>query len=460
MASESSRVLAVTLTALVLGAGSDPVGADEYEWKAGVASAVITPEEPVWLCGYDSRIRPAEGKVHDLYAKALAFQSKREARLVVITLDLGSVSERITEGVATRVADKYGLPRGSLVLNCSHTHCAPEVAAERRIFHAMIEAEEAKLVRYIAKLEDKLVELVGAALADLAPARLSIGASSARFASNRRFPTEQGFRNRENRAGVADQSVPTLTVSDPNGKLRAVLFGYACHNTTLAFYRYCGDYAGFAQEYIEAAHPGVTALFLMGCGGDQNPYPRHGPKGLEYCRSHGRALADAVDEALAGKRTEVHGPLRVAYEVVTLDLEPLPPLEKLAADAKGPAGSARRKGKHLLERLETDGNIDLTQTCPLHAARFGEELLLIAISGETVVDYSLTCKREFAGPYVWVAGYNDDVFAYLPSLRVLREGGYEGRTGIIHQLTPTPFDQTVEERVMGGIRRLVREVTP
>jgi hypothetical protein len=435
--------------------------ADTPEWKAGVAAVTITPSEPLWLSGYSSRTRPAEGKVHDLWAKALVVEGGDGTRLVLVTLDLGSVSEAITEAVHPKVSKKHRLPRAGLVLNVSHTHCAPEVAAERRVFHELPEAEEAKLVKYVAWLEDRIVEAIDAAIKDLKPARLSVARSSAAFASNRRLPTPKGYINSQNKEGVVDHDVPVLRVADAEGKLRAILFGYACHNTTLAFQQFCGDYAGFAQSYLEEAHPGVKALFMMGCGGDQNPYPRHGPRGLEYARQHGRSLADAVEKALQEKQREVRGPLRVAYEVVTLELEPLPPRARLEADASLGSGLAYRKAKYLLAELDKEGRIELTQTCPLHVARFGDDLLFVAVSGETVVDYSLFCKKEFsigaAGRFVWVAGYNDDVFAYLPSLRVLREGGYEGRDGILHQLTPTPFAPSVEERVLGGIRRLVEK---
>ena len=76
--------------------------------------------------------------------------------------------------------------------------------------------------------------------------------------------------------GPVDHDVPVLKVAAKDGSLRAVLFGYACHNTTLGgdFYRIGGDYAGYAQAEIEQAHPGATALFVMLCGGDQNPNPR------------------------------------------------------------------------------------------------------------------------------------------------------------------------------------------
>lgn len=429
-----------------------PIDTAAAEWKVGLAKVAITPSQPTWLSGYSSRTQPAEGKVHDLYAKCVAIESADSTRLVLITLDLGSVSPYMTERVSEGAGKRFGLARGNLLLNCSHTHCAPEVAAERRVFHNLSDAEEAKLAAYVEQLIGKLTDLVGAALADLRPARLSVSHASASFAFNRRHPS--GIDH----AGVTDRETPVLRITDLDGKLRGVLFGYACHNTTLAFQQYCGDYAGFAQQELEERHQGTIALFVMGCGGDQNPQPRHGPMGLEHARRHGKELADAVETALTSDGVELRGDLRLAYDVVSLDLEPLPPIDQLRRDADTGTEHARRKAAYLLGIIDKGGQVPLTQRCPLHVARIGEGLLMVFISGETVVDYSLACKQKYAGPFVWVAGYCDDVFAYLPSRRVLLEGGYEGRSGIVHQLTATPFLPSVEDRVMQGIARLVAEV--
>ncbi|MGL5095363.1 MAG: neutral/alkaline non-lysosomal ceramidase N-terminal domain-containing protein, partial [Planctomycetia bacterium] len=354
---------------------------------------------------------------------------------------------------------KFGLPREGLIFNVSHTHCAPEVAAERLVFHALPPAEEAKLAAYIDDLKTKLVDLIGEALLDMKPADLTWSKSAATFGRNRRFPTAAGFVNQQHDAGVSDRDVPVLRVTNAVGGLVGVLFGYACHNTTLAFQQYCGDYAGFAHQQVEQRHPGAVALFVMGCGGDQNPYPRHGPDGLKHAERHGRELADAVDEALKAPGTPVRGALKLAYSVETLALEPAPTDAVLREWSTGPEGPRRRKAMYLKEQLRKNGKIDETQRCPLHVARFGDDLLFVAVSGETVVDYSLICKKEFADKtkIVWTAGYNDDVFAYLPSRRVLLEGGYEGRDGIVHQLTPAPFTDAVEDVVMGGLRKLVAE---
>ena len=445
---------------LMLITGSIPLLA--AEWEAGFSKVIITPEKPVWLSGYGSRDHAAEGKVHDLYAKAVAFKSPNGVRFVLITTDLGSMSPEIYEHVLEASQAKWQLGRESLVINASHTHCAPEICAERRVFHHLTDEAEADLVDYIDhQLKPKLVQIVGEAIDDLQPAQLSLSQSAAYFGKSRRFPIEEGeFINQRYDAGITDNTVPFLKVTDNQAKLRGVLFGYACHNTTLAFYQFCGDYAGFAQYNIEEQYPEAQAMFVMGCGGDQNPYPRHGPNGLNYCKQHGRELADAVLTGLHGPQLAITGELQVAATEVTLELEPLPPLDTLRKHAEGGNESTTsRKANFLLKQIETQGQVDLTQNCPLNVAKFGDDLLFVFVSGETVLDYARLCQFEFGGQMVWVAGYNNDVFAYLPSQRVLLEGGYEGRSGIIHQLTPTPFLPTVEETVMNGIRQLVTEVS-
>ena len=124
----------------------------------------------------------------------------------------------------------------------------------------------------------RLVTMVGEALADLAPARLEMGEGRATFAVNRRNNREadvpallaQGVPLK----GPVDHAVPVLAVTRPNGRRAAILFGYACHPTTLSFTQWCGDYPGFAQIEVEASHPGALAMFVNTCGGDQNPLPR------------------------------------------------------------------------------------------------------------------------------------------------------------------------------------------
>src|SRR5262249_47626483 len=94
--------------------------------------------------------------------------------------------------------------------------------------------------------------------------------------------------------GPIDPSVPVLRATDPAGKVRAVLFGYACHCTTLGgeFNKICAEWAGFACDEIERQSPGAVALAIIGCGADANPEPR---RNLDDARQHGAAAAHEVD---------------------------------------------------------------------------------------------------------------------------------------------------------------------
>jgi hypothetical protein len=448
------RLLIVLCVALVTDLVTLAVPAQEpTAWKSGVARVKITPPTPIWMAGYAGRKKPSEGVAAELYAKALAVEDPCGTRLVIVTMDLISVPRFLRDWLEAEVFKRYKLDRDSLLVNISHTHCGPELRFTRLQEHPAKAPYAAVSERYLADLQQKLAVLVGEALKALKPAQLDFQRGRAGFAMNRRRPTPQGFQNAPNFDGPVDHEVPVLRVTDPEGNLRAVLFGYACHNTTLGDYLIRGDYAGYAQQFLEEAHPGVTALFMIGCGGDQNPYPRGKPEHVEY---HGRALALAVEAALQTPPKPLGGPLRATLADVTLDFAPVPPkaeLENTAATGKEPDAS---HAKRLLKELQETGRIRSTYPCPVQVVRFGRDLTLVAIGGETVVDYSLRLKRELTGPTVWVAGYSNDVFTYLPSARVLKEGGYEAGQASLWGALPGPFTDTVEQRVVGKALELAR----
>jgi|GEM_PF-173629 len=443
----------------VVAAVTPPAKESATEWKAGVASIAVTPEQSTWMAGYASRDKPSEGKVQDLYAKALALEDAAGTRLVIVTTDLIGIPRELRDTVAKQVHEKHGLPTSSLLLNASHTHCGPVVRLNRSTLYQLEPEQHRRVEEYIAVLEKKLIEVVGRALEDLSPAELGYSFARAGFAMNRRLPAEGGPKNSPYPDGPVDHAVPVLRVEGPDKSLRALLFGYACHNTTLGFNQFCGDYAGFAQEYIQETHPGVTALFLMGCGGDQNPYPR---RTLELARQHGRTLATAVEAALLPEPKRIHGPLRVAYDEVELEFAPPPTREELLRQKQMPNKFLQRHAELMLEDLEKNGKLRSTYSAPLQAIRFGDDLTLVALPGETVVDYSLRLKRELPGVVpgsaIWVAGYSNDIFAYVPSLRVLQEGGYEGGGAMIYFSLPGPFAPSVEERIVNGVHMLLRSL--
>jgi hypothetical protein len=444
------------LLPLFLGAlAAGPAPAPDF--RAGVAVRVITPAEPMWLAGYANRNHPSEGKVHDLHVKALALEDAAGGRLVLLTCDLVGLPRALSDEVAAEVRRRTGLPRERLMLTCSHTHCGPVLRGSLNDMYDMPPEEEKKLGPYTDWLRGRMVEAVVEALGDLKPARLAVGKGTARFAVNRRQPTPKGIINGSNPAGPVDHDVPVLRVETPEGNLRAVVFGYACHNTTMQFYRWCGDYAGFAQAHLEEKHPGARALFWIGCGADANPLPRGK---LELCEKYGRELADAVEGVLAGPMTPVRGPTAARYATVALPFGELPTKAQLRADLLSKQTAARQRAARLLKLLDEGGKIDdHYRYYPVQVWRLGDGLLWLALGGEVVVDYDLRLKKVLGDrPALWITAYANDVMAYIPSLRVLKEGGYEGDTSQVPYGMPAKWGAGIEETIVGKVHELVEDV--
>jgi hypothetical protein len=439
------------LVATTTSRASDPV------YKAGVASKVITPQTSMWMSGYAARTRPSEGKLQDLYVKALALADSKGQKFVVVTSDLVGISRELSEAVAKETERRTGLPRERLLLTVSHTHCGPVIRASLADMYELNTAEWQKVNAYTDQLQTWMIETIVTALADMKPAKLSYGNGIARFAANRRQPTGKGVDFGRNPAGPVDHDVPVLKVESADGRLMAVVFGYACHNTTLDFYQWCGDYAGFAQEYLEKDHGGAKALFWSGCGADANPFPR---RSVALSERHGRDLADAVNAVLLRPLNPVQGEIEARFATIPLSFDKLPSREQLRQDLNDKNPSVRRRANRLIKTLDANGKLDDAYAhYPIQLIRLGDQVLWIALGGEVVVDYALRFKKKLGGSRpVWITAYANEVMAYIPSLRVLKEGGYEADSSMIYYGMPTKWAPSVEERIVAKVHQLAGDL--
>jgi hypothetical protein len=333
------------------------------------------------------------------------------------------------------------------MLAASHTHCGPVVDDQLSVAYDLDAGSRARIAAYTAGLEAAIVRVAEHALDSLAPAHLAWSETAAHFGANRRA----GFLP----PGPVDAAVPVLDVTSAGGRPLALLFGYACHNTTLqaAMVEFHGDYAGVAQREIEARLPGVQAMFLAGCGADVNPAPRGT---VALVEQHGRTLADAVLAARDRVRP-VGGPLLTGLSSVGLPFAPVAPRSVWDERARDADVYVQRHARLMLDRLDRDGRIERVHAEPVQVWRIGT-LTLVALGGEVVTDYALRLRREHASERLWVAAYANDVSCYVPSLRVLDEGGYEGGGAMLYYGRPGPFTRDVEERLMTATSRLIAHV--
>jgi len=433
-------------------------GQAALSWKAGVSRAVITPEKAVWLAGYGSK-RVPDGKLHDLWMKALAIEAKDGARAVLITSDFQGVPKVMSDVVFDQVQKKFGLARHQIMFTFSHNHCGPRLGDDLVDYYP-VEPEQVELVNeYTAAMVKKTVQLVGEALERLAPARLQLGGGRATFAVNRRNNREaevpQLLASGTPLKGPVDHDVPVLTVTRADGRLEAILFGYACHPTTLSFLTWCGDYPGFAQLQLEKNHPGATAMFVNTCGGDQNPLPR---RSVELCQKYGHMLAAAVEEALQRPFKPVGPELRTAFEMIDLPYLNVISRDELRKFLEEPNGIKARWAARMMQKLDAGEKFSPAYPYPLHAWQLGREMLMIGMGAETVVDYALRFKKEF-GEGTWVCGYADDMISYIPSRRVWEEGGYEGGSNLYEYGRPAlRWAGDLEDRISTAVHRLVKQV--
>ena len=452
-------LLTLSASAALACAAADPPRSSPAKTtlRAGVAQVDITPPEPIRLAGYGNRTAPSERIAQRLRAKALAIDSGPSTdAAVLITADLIGISQQITDEVARRLR-KAGIERPQLAISATHTHTGPSLSGVLPfIFSTPLTADERSVIdRYTATLTGALERVALDALANRQPARLAWGQGTVTFAANRRVIKDgkwTGFGVAP--AGVVDHDLPVLTVRAADGTLRAVLLSYACHATTLEgrdnFIH--GDWPGAAQESIEKRHPSAVALVAIGTGADANPYPRGG--GLADVERHAATVVAEVERVLAGPQMSIDTAPKGRWRLLTLPLSPARGRAEWDEQAKQ-KGANGLYARSILEALDRGQQPATSVPYPVQAWTFGAQLAMVFLGGEVLADYGLRLKRELDASRLWVNAYANDVAFYVPSRRLIAEGGYEVVGSMVYYGHPAALDEGTEDRIVRAVRELL-----
>lgn len=449
----SKRVLGTSLPLMFL---TCSVVLADGSWQAGVAKVKITPAEPMPMAGYAARgNQHATGTLNDLWAKALLIEDAQGERGLLITMDLCGIDHQLSELLCDQLSAKLQLERRQIILSVSHTHSGPVVAKNLRPMHYQMfdAADQQRVDAYANRLIEQVVACATEAQDKLAPSRLAEGNGVVTFATNRRNnPTAEVSARRASGllAGPVDHSLPVLAVYQAD-ELVATVFGYACHCTTLSDMVWSSDYAGFAQDYIEEQRPGCTAMFWAGCGADQNPLPRGS---VEMAEHYGQELASGVLAVLQGVTQAIQPELKTQYQEIPLPFADLPSEEQLSADTLSENQYTASRAKYLLNEVQAGKPLEPTYPYPIACWKLGESLRWWALGGEVVVDFSLAIKAaQPTTDTTWVMAYANDVMAYIPSRRVLTEGGYEGGGAMVYYGLPTVWAPEIEGLILTEVKR-------
>ncbi|MBT4224443.1 MAG: hypothetical protein HOD72_08280, partial [Opitutae bacterium] len=270
------------------------------KWKAGIAKADITPKKPIWMAGYGGRTAPSDGVLHPLWAKALVLEDARGHRALILATDTLGITGSLYASLKAKLAKAHNLQPAQIMINASHTHTGPVLRDGLYDIYPLNADHIKRIKEYSTRFEEEILRVTTAAMKNLESVTLKHGIGITRFGVNRRENKSYDVPkliSTNSLKGPIDHDVPVLAVYK-GLKLKAIVFGYACHTTTLSFQKFSGDYAGFSQIALEKSHPGALALFSAGCGADINPLPR---REVSLAERYGNMLAAAVEEVLLQK---------------------------------------------------------------------------------------------------------------------------------------------------------------
>ena len=427
----------------------------EVQWHAGVAKIDITPRQPIRLSGYATRQEVSKGVADPLSLRALVLRPNDEPLLAIVSVDAIAIPGSLTNRVTKTIQEKYGISRDRFVLAATHSHTAPQLVDFAPILFvpAMADDQQAAVESYTQLVENAIVESIGNALSSLQDVRLRFGTGNASVSANRRVLENGKWKGFGQQAdGMVDHRIGVLAIEDLNGKLKSVVYNYACHATTIppTENQVSGDWPGLSAAALDASL-GVVSLPIIGCGADMGPMPSGS---YELAKSHGKTIADAVVASLKSTNLE---PLTTApqteFGFAGLPSEH-PSKEKLTEWLESKSSHQQKYAQNQLAIWKKRGVLPETYPATVHAWTFHDQLTWVFLSGEVVLDYQMRLEKEIEAKHVWVSSYCNDVFGYVASERMRSEGGYEVDDSMIYYNLPGRWQTGTEDLLVRRVQEI------
>jgi len=384
---------------------------------AGHGRACITPRYPVHMAGYGYRSVKSEGVHDDLYANAI-YLTNGSGRALIVALDLCSFDRESLLELKGAIEERTGLGPDEVLINTSHTHAGPMTT--RRAYQPFEPG-------YLGAVILRTAEAAALAVEDAQPAGLAVGSAAVEIGGNRRQSNPDGtVVLGVNPDGETLQEVTVWRLAREAAP-DLVLWTAPVHGVVMGDGNLLisSEWMGATVRILEDAAPGLRALFLQGCCGDQNPLRQGSSFG--WMDVLAERAARAVEQALDTARAVDALPLVNLADTIALPI----------------AAEARTE-----ERA--------TEPCPIHGLRLGEAVL-VGLAGEPFVRYALYGRALHGEDTTMVLGYTDGTVSYLPTTEAYAEGGYEPGAYVWYP-DGVPLDPSVEAVVKSAIERTLTKM--
>ena len=259
---------------------------------AGVSRTRLTPPWGVELAGWGYYLGRTWQRIRDHTAATAVVLEDGDGIAAIAAVDLMYLDAAFTKAVREEVARHTPISPDAVCVSCSHSHNTPTAA--------LIRGAGERDAAYVAWAARQTATAIIAAYHDRQPATLRVGSA---------LLTGWTYnRTRDN--GAVDTTLGVWRIDGERGPMAAVVNfqGHPTAMMALGPADLSRDVPGQVTDLIEAAVPGVTALYLQGACGDVNfDLTYHDPA---RCHEPGRAVAGAALGIYASARPIESTPVR------------------------------------------------------------------------------------------------------------------------------------------------------
>lgn len=418
--------------------------------RAGSATVEITPDWPLSLAGFAVRQGLSTGVAQPLHARALLLESagpEGRRRSLIVSADILQWGPERVGPLTDEIARRFGIAPDHVVLAATHSHSGPQTTC---CFSATVGVADA---RFVSLLEERVLEAVGAAEANLDAVTIVRHIGTHSLGANRRLFRDGVVHPLPDPDGPKDPNLTVLRFLGANGQTRATIVHSTCHPVISSDRVLSGEFPGVAMGLIERS-TGGTALFLQGCCGDINPQSADGSRyfhgGNDEIVEAGAELAGLVTD-LTQQDGQALDPVSLSAMTgeVALPFAALPTPDELRA-ASEQDGVLGDWGRRLLAEPER-----LVEAATLHLSRLeiARGCTLVTMNAEPSVAYGLHARAVSGGEALPV-GYCNGMIGYVPTATQFAEGGYEPDGSTRYYLLPSPFVADIETGIRHALGRL------
>ena len=398
--------------------------------RFGISKETITPFFKVNMVGFGGYFGEDFRTIHDdLYAHAIVLEDDACNKALIVAMDVLFHGFTLTEEIMRFALEECGIPKQNVLLNYSHTHNGPALKGYERWGYSP-EYEEyllAAIKRCILRADMNMFE--GSA---------AYGAVEGEWNINRRLITDGVCEFRPNLGGDRDKELQLFRFTDKEGVTRGMVLGFSCHpSSTGMSFAISGEYPGRLCQLVDAMLYGCTSLFLQGSAGDtKSRYTVSGDgrgfRGAPFFDVDQMAsnMFEAVKRAcLTNKFLSLKLELAGRHFIIPLPLEAYP---REYYEAKYRELSDTNRFLAACAQYVIDNYENLDETLYLHASvlKLTGDMYIFAMGGEPSHDVKATLRNAFPDIKIVFVGYCDDI-AYIPSDRLIEEGGYEADGSVV-----------------------------